>query len=128
MKKNRPADQTALIIAAIFQRSAEKRARISKKTLELVSARKVIKASFVARLQQEMEDLGILFPELETGGYGIMPAQSLRGAKSITVKNHAGDDWLRSSIRTGRPLTEDEAAELLDDVIGDTQDSEDGED
>ncbi|WP_338679966.1 hypothetical protein OPV09_27370 [Janthinobacterium sp. TB1-E2] len=115
---NRKPSEVALMIIVLLVRSGEKRGRISKKTLQLVSKRSVIRASFVVKLQSIMDDYGYIFTEIDGGGYGIMPSQSLRAAKAITVKNHCNDEVLRRQIHKGTGLKDEQKNSLMIEIMG----------
>ena len=59
------AYQTALLVALMFNRSGFKRARLTSKTLCVISGRTNLRSHFIVQLQAELDDLGlILFDSL----------------------------------------------------------------
>jgi len=99
----RDAKDAALLLAVIFKRSGVPRARISEKTLKLVGNRKKLKGAFVERIKEDLSDLGIVFIELETGGYGLMPSKALEAARAITAKKWLTEEEL-DLLKNGMPL------------------------
>jgi hypothetical protein len=83
---NRPVSEIALLLAVIFHRSGEKRARISEKTLKLLGIRSKLRSAFIRNLMIELEDYALVLIELDAGGYGLIPSKSLEAAKAITAK------------------------------------------
>ncbi|MBS2782308.1 hypothetical protein [Aeromonas salmonicida] len=75
-------------IALLLHRSESGRGRISDATFRKITRRKVLKSSFVHSVITELDTIGILMTELDRGGYGIIKASTLEGAKPITVVNY----------------------------------------
>lgn len=89
----RTARETALLIALLYKRANKTRARISNKTVLVLSKRKkYIRTSFIERFSIELEDLGLFLLELERGGFGLIPISALDGAPAITAKKFLRDD------------------------------------
>jgi hypothetical protein len=86
------AEQTAILIATLLHRSGERRARISERTIRILSRRKPLRDVFKEKLRAELDDLGIHFMQLERGGFGLIPAKALDGAPAITAKKYVPDE------------------------------------
>jgi hypothetical protein len=84
----RTAAQTAILLALLFKRANAKRARISERTIRVVSRRRSLRVAFLDRLRGELDDLGLHIIELERGGFGLIPIGALDGAASILAKNY----------------------------------------
>jgi hypothetical protein len=100
---NRPVSEIALLLAVIFQRSGEKRARISEKTLRLLGRRTKLRSAFIQNLMIELEDYALVLIELDAGGYGLIPSKSLEAAKTITAKSWLHDEEM-SAIKRGEAI------------------------
>jgi hypothetical protein len=98
---HRTAKQTACLLAVILKRSEQNRARVSAKTLRILSKRKHLRSAFVVEVISELADGydWILF-ELSTGGYGAVQAKTLEAAKVVTVKRLLTDQE-RRDLRRG---------------------------
>jgi hypothetical protein len=96
---NRPVPEIALLLAVIFQRSGEKRARISDKTLKLLGCRSKLRSAFIQNLMIELEDYALVLIELDAGGYGLIPSKSLEAAKTITAKSWLSEDEMLAMKR-----------------------------
>jgi len=90
MKPN--AEQTAVLVASLLHRSQERRARISERTIRILSRRRTLRDAFKDRLRAELDDLGIHLVQLERGGFGVIPINALDGARSITAKKYMPDE------------------------------------
>jgi|SRR5947209_18246416 hypothetical protein len=84
----RTVEESALLIALLFKRSEQKRARLSTATIRRLSGRKNIRRSFLCVLEGGLDDLGLILVELDRGGYGLIAASSLDGAPAITAKKY----------------------------------------
>lgn len=84
----RTAEETALLVALMFERSGKRRARVSAKTLERLSGRERLRSSFVARVQEALGDqANILMTEIDRSGFGLLSFSSLAGAEAITPES-----------------------------------------
>jgi hypothetical protein len=117
----RDAEEAALLLAVIFKRSGVARARVSDKTLKLLGYRQKLRISFADRINAHLSDLGMVFIELETGGYGLMPSKALEAAKVITAKKWMNEEEL-DRLKNGQPfdikelwreLEEDDGANVI---------------
>ena len=82
----RTAEETALLIACLMRRSGHKRARISERTIRLLSKRTYLRSAFLEPLKEQLEDTGLLLVEIDRGGYGLIYYSTLDGAPMITAK------------------------------------------
>ena len=85
-------EEAALLIALLFKRAGQKRARISNATIRRLSRRSRIRGAFIDMLVPHLDDLGITMVELDRGGYGLIPSTALDGAPAITAKKHLPDE------------------------------------
>ncbi len=92
----RTAEETAVIVAEIFRRSQQNRARVSARTIRLASGRISLRASFLERLEDALMEFRIGLAELETGGFGVYYTSALSSAKPITAKKLCSPDELRA--------------------------------
>jgi hypothetical protein len=83
----RTAEQSALVLAAMFHRSNQKRGRVSAKTIRIVSRRSHLKGAFTANLTECLAQYDISMSELKTGGFGLIRSTSLQAAPNITYRN-----------------------------------------
>src|SRR5437016_1705177 len=81
-------EQTALLIAVLLKRAQVKRARISEKTVRVLSRRRHLRTAFLNRLIGALDDLGVHIVELDRGGFGLLPISALEGAESILAKTY----------------------------------------
>jgi hypothetical protein len=81
------AKNVASTIHNLLEGSNLTRARISDQTVKAISQRSKLRIYFVLSLRNELDDLGIAFIELDRGGFGIIYAKALEGAKSLTQTN-----------------------------------------
>lgn len=79
----RTAQDTATLIALLQKRADRNRARVSEKTIRLLSRRRFLRTAFLDNLSKELDDLGIHMVELERGGFGIIRVSTLNGAPTI---------------------------------------------
>lgn len=99
---NRTVAQTALLIAIILNRTGQNRARISAKTIRLLSRRSLLRSTFILELIATLADRHewIMF-ELAIGGYGAVHAKALEAAKPVTAKRWLTDEE-RKDLRLGK--------------------------
>lgn len=79
---------TALRLAVMLKRSGKARARISEKTLRIVSRRTFLRDAFVVELRGILEELGIVLVRIPRGGFVLITIASLEGAPPITARAH----------------------------------------
>jgi hypothetical protein len=108
----RKVRETAILIALLFKNAELNRARVSKLTFKKISGRKTVRSSFVVQVTQVLsDDFGLYLIELDTGGFGIVPAKSMEAAKPITAKKFL--PGIITEINKKLPLDFDELEEEL---------------
>lgn len=118
----RSIEHTALLIAVMFHRSAERRARLSAKTLRVIAMRKTLRISFVGAVIDALQrDHGICMTELDAGGFGLIYFKALEAAKSVTSKKFLPN-------LPHRQLTSKEEAAYLKEVQPDPDEEDDEDD
>lgn len=97
----RTPDETAVLVALLLNRSEQKRARVSEKTIRTLAKRKRLRISFLTMLREHLEDYSLVMIELDDGSWGLMPSRGLQGAPTITAKKFLTDalDSLKTSKR-----------------------------
>jgi len=88
----RTVEHTAILVARLFKRANAKRARVSERTIRVLSKRKSLRVAFLDSLNKALDDLGIHMIELERGGFGLIPISALDGAQAILAKSYISDD------------------------------------
>lgn len=124
VKMRLTATQAALLLAIMVTRSEQTRARVSAKTLKVISHRERLHSSFVQDVRDDLEvNYRLIMFEIDSGGYGIVAAKAVEAAKPLTAKK-----WIseveRSSIRNGIVDWERLEAEIPNDI---DQPEDDGE-
>lgn len=94
----RTAEETAILLAVLFKRSKQTRARVSQKTIKLLSFRIRLRAAFVSAIADALSQFEICMIELDSGAFGLIPTKSLEAAKAITAKRHMENE-LPSLVR-----------------------------
>ncbi|MBX9583582.1 MAG: hypothetical protein K2X87_25045 [Gemmataceae bacterium] len=110
----RSGEEVALLVALLFKRSDQKRARLSATTLRRLAKRRSIRTAFLVRVSQHLDDLGLILIELERGGYGLIAASTLDGAPAITAKKYLPNE-VRGPIKFDAIRKELEQDVSLDD-------------
>jgi hypothetical protein len=87
----RSVEETAVLIATLLNRANKKRARISERTLRVLSKRKTLRDAFKQELRDELDDLGIHLVQLNRGGFAAIAISALEGAEAITAKQYMPD-------------------------------------
>lgn len=98
----RTANQTAIVLAALFHRAGLSRVRVSQLTLKFVSHRERLRAPFVVAVSEALADYGLYMVELDIGGYALVSSKSLEGAKAVTAKRYMTD--MLQKLRQGDEL------------------------
>jgi hypothetical protein len=88
----RSAEETAILVSALLKRSEQRRARVSDKTIRVLSNRRTLRDAFKERLRAELDDIGIHLVQLERGGFGVIPINALDGAPAITAKKYLPEE------------------------------------
>ncbi|CAI8801901.1 Segregation and condensation protein B [Pseudomonas sp. IT-P74] len=83
----RSADDTATLLALMFERSGQTRIRVSQKTIKFLGYRMKLRASFVLAVSEVLSNYyDITMIELDNGAFGLFRTSSLEGAKAFTAK------------------------------------------
>lgn len=88
----RTAEQTALLIALLFQRSEQRQARLDTGTIRCLSKRRHIRSAFVKTLTLQLDRLGLILMELDGGGFGLLASSTLAGAPTVTIEAYLADE------------------------------------
>lgn len=86
------AYETALLLAVIVKRSGQARGRVSGKTLKILSRREVLRSAFINEVKLHLFDFNLIMSEIKKGGYGLMKASALEGAKPLLAKNELSEE------------------------------------
>lgn len=115
----RTTEETALLIALLLKRAGGTRGRVSESTVRRLSKRHHLRSAFKDDLRKELEDLGLLFVEIDRGGFGLQRHTALNGAPALTAKRYLADelpkldegrirfDKIREEVETGEADEED---------------------
>ncbi len=88
MKNKYPTpDTVALRLAVLLKRTEKTRARVSEKTLRILSGRSTLRDSFVIDLRNALEDLSVVSVRLDRGGFALIATSALEGAPPALAKN-----------------------------------------
>lgn len=88
-----PAPRTvALLLAVLMKRAAKTRARISDKTLKVISRRKNLRVKFLGDVRAWLEDCGYQMIELDRGGLALVAISALDGAPPLLAKEHLQEE------------------------------------
>ena len=79
---------TALRIAYMLSQAGLKKARLSGKTLKLLSDRDRTRVAFVNSVKLCLEDLGYGMIELARGGFAVFESSFLEGVPAITARKY----------------------------------------
>src|ERR1700722_17204965 len=114
----RTIEQTAILLALLLKRAEAKRARVSEKTIRVLSKRRTLRVAFLTELVAALDDLGVHMVELERGGVGLIPISALDGAPAILAKNYLSED-LKQLRQGGEKVFAKLKAEIAGDGNGD---------
>ncbi|MDR3557147.1 MAG: hypothetical protein P4L55_20530 [Syntrophobacteraceae bacterium] len=95
----RSIEQTAILLAAILNRSKQTRARVSAKTIKILGRRKHLRRAFVAELTDALAEYYWILFEIDSGGYGAVQTKTLEAAKPVTAKRWLLDEERRDLKR-----------------------------
>lgn len=116
----RTIEQTAVLIATLLKRSEKKRARLSEKTIRVLSKRRTLRDAFKDELRTELDDLGIHLIQLNRGGFAVIAISALEGAEMITARGH-----MPEILKKLKSQVDDK---FFDDLRGDIEEDEGDED
>ncbi|WP_186116280.1 hypothetical protein [Burkholderia gladioli] len=80
-------ETVALRLAVLLKRTTKTRARVSEKTLRILSGRTTLRDSFVISVRNALEDFGVVSVRLDRGGFALISTSALEGAPPALVKN-----------------------------------------
>jgi hypothetical protein len=93
------AQQTAIVLVVILNRSAQPRARVSAKTIKMLAGRKHLRRAFVAELTDALAEYSWTLSEIDSGGFAVMRTKALEAAKPVTAKRWLTDHERRALKR-----------------------------
>jgi hypothetical protein len=115
----RSTEETALLVATLLKRSGKRRARVSEKTIRLLSKRRTLRDSFKGMLRGALDDLDIHLIQLNSGGFAIIEVSALEGAPPITAVNFLADELKNLKKGSGESVFDKLRNELEADEAGD---------
>ncbi len=122
---HRTTEQTAVLLALLFKRANLKRARISEKTIRVLSKRRSLRAVFLQGLRAALDDFGLHMIELDRGGFGLIPVSALDGAQAILAKNYISEDLKTLRQQEKQNRQEKAFADLREEVaVGEENDTD----
>ena len=110
------AQQAAILLAIILNRSGQPRARVSAKTIKFVGDRSHLRTAFLAQLVDALAEYSWTLSEIDSGGYAAIRTKALEAAKPVTAKRWLTDDE-RRALKNGKSKWaefEKEAARALE--------------
>jgi hypothetical protein len=84
--------QVALLLAVMITRAGKTRARISEKTIRVISSRTTLRDAFVGNVRVWLEEFGVQMVRLERGGFALIAIEALEGAPVILARNFIGNE------------------------------------
>jgi hypothetical protein len=103
MKQRRSVEETAIILALIFKRSGLAQARVSDKTIRLISGRKRLEGSFRQNLKDELGEYEMEIVRLDTGDHALIKVSALEAAEPVTAAKTLTPEQMER-LRTGEPF------------------------
>jgi hypothetical protein len=108
----RSYEQIAYLLMLMLRTSDKARFRLSRKSLQVISGRDVIKAALIRNIAEWMEGTAVLLP-LNRGGYVVISQESLEGIAPLKI-GEVLPDWrtldteaLRSQLESTEEDDED---------------------
>ncbi len=108
----RSYEHIAYLLMAMLKTSEKSRFRLSRKTLQVISGRDVIKTALVRNIGDWMEGVAVILP-LNRGGYVVISQESLEGVAPLKIADVIPDwrtrsvDDLRTQLETAGEDDED---------------------
>ncbi len=88
MQPKYPSPETvALRLAVLLKRTEKTRARVSDRTLRILSGRTTLRDAFVISIRSTLEEYGVVAVRLDRGGFALIATSALEGAPPALVKN-----------------------------------------
>ena len=97
----RNAQQTAILLSVILNRSEQFRARLSTQTIKKLGARRHLRRAFAAELIDALAEYSWTLTEIDSGGYAAVRTKTLEAAKPVTAKRWLKDEE-RALLRRGK--------------------------
>lgn len=119
----RSAQQAAILLALILNRSGQPRARVSAKTIKFVGDRRHLRTAFLAQLTDLLAEFSWTLSEIDSGGYAAIRTKALEAAKPATAKRWLTEDE-RRALKNGKAKWADleKEATLSQESVGDDED------
>lgn len=108
----RSYEHIAYLLMLMLKASGKSRFRLSRRSLQIISGRDVIKAALVRNIGEWMDGVALLLP-LTRGGYVLVSQESLEGVAPLKIRDVV-PDW--------RNLTIDELRAQLDPPVEEEED------
>lgn len=77
-------EHIAYLLMLMLKTSGKARFRLSRKALQTISGRDVIKSALIRNISEWMEDVAVILP-LNRGGYVVISQESLEGIAPIRI-------------------------------------------
>lgn len=103
MKRRRPVEEAAVILAVILKRSGLVEARISDQTIRLISGRKRLEGSFRQNLKDELAEYGLEIIRFDGGDQALIRVSALEAAHTITAGKTLSSEEM-DMMRAGEPI------------------------
>lgn len=114
------AQQTAVLLAVVLNRSGQNRARVSSKTIKLLGQRHNLRSAFFTLVAEALLEYGWALIEIP-GGYSASKLSTLSAAKAVTAKNLLTDAE-RKAVKDDKSDWRKLEREAQIDIIGDIED------
>jgi hypothetical protein len=119
----RNAEDTAILLATILNRSEHTRARVSAKTIKVLAVRRHLRRAFAAELTDALAEYAWTLTEIDSGGYAAVRTKTLEAAKPVTAKR-----WLTDDERKKLKLGEAKWFSFKKEAMAGQHDPDEGED
>jgi len=90
------------MLSLLLLATGQTRARISEKTIRILSKRQRLRVAFIAELIVVIDDYGWVLVELPSGGFGAVQLTAIEAAKPVTISRFMPED-LRREWRKAAP-------------------------
>ncbi|OHD07572.1 hypothetical protein [Sphingopyxis sp. RIFCSPHIGHO2_12_FULL_65_19] len=92
----RTYEHIAYLLMLMLKESGKARFRLSRKSLQIISGRDVIKTALIRNIAEWMEGVAVILP-LNRGGYVVISQESLEGIAPMKIAE-AVPNWREISI------------------------------
>ena len=93
----RSYEHIAYLLMAMLKEGGKARFRLSRKSLQLISGRDVIKAALIRNIAEWMEGVAVILP-LNRGGYVVISQESLEGIAPMKISEVIAD-WKTLTVQ-----------------------------